>query len=135
MPKPERFQNYMELKPSDPFPGGGKAAILIDENDCGKRVRAELVELQPAEGFPVHIHPNSDHVIVVVHGRGRLLWQDEERQIVAGDTFVVPMGDVHSITADNNTPLRFVVVNVPPVDFHDHDFMRPVDSQRPPSLG
>jgi quercetin dioxygenase-like cupin family protein len=128
MPVRDHINNYLNLQPKDPFPGGGKAAILIDEEDCEKRVRAELVELQPKEGFPVHVHPKSDHVILVVSGKGHLLWGSEEREIIMGDTFVVPMGDVHSIRASDSTPLRFVVINVPPVDFDHHDFMRPVDS-------
>ncbi len=128
MPVRDHINNYLNLQPTDPFPGGGKAAILIDEEDCEKRVRAELVELQPHEGFPVHVHPKSDHVILVVYGTGHLLWGSEEREIVTGDTFVVPMGDVHSIRAGDSTPLRFVVINVPPVDFDHHDFMQPVAS-------
>jgi quercetin dioxygenase-like cupin family protein len=127
MPSPAQFKNYLEISPTEPFPGGGRVEILINENDCGKRVRAELVELQPEEGFPVHVHPKSDHVILVVQGTGELLWGDERRRITCGDTFVVPMGDVHSITAGVAEPLRFVVINVPPIDFHHHDFMRPVE--------
>ena len=127
MPSPTQFKNFLRVRPEESFPGGGKAEILIDENDCGKRARAELVELQAEEGFPVHTHPKSDHIILVVQGNGELLWVDEVRKITRGDTFVVPMGDVHSIKAGGDGPLRFVVINVPPVDFHHHDFMQPVE--------
>ena len=127
MPKWGQVKNFIKMKPSESFPGGGKFALLIDEKLCGKRARAELVELQPQEGFPVHVHPKSDHLILVVQGQGRLLWQGKERNVVTGDTFVVPRGDEHSIRAGGGG-LRFVVINVPPIDFHHHDFMVPVEA-------
>ena len=128
MPVHEPINNYLKLQPTQPFPGGGKAAILIDEEECEKRARAELIELQPGEGFPIHIHPKSDHIILVVSGTGNLRWEEKELRIVTGDTFVVPMGDVHSIRAGEEAALRFVVVNVPPIDFDHHDFMQPLES-------
>ena len=127
MPNPTHFKNYQRVKPQDPFPGGGKVALLIDGKDCGNRVRAELVELQEGEAFPLHIHPKSDHVIIVVGGEGHLQWEVDKREITTGDTFVVPMGEIHSIKAGDKSPLRFMVVNVPPVDFDNEHFMQPVD--------
>ena len=127
MPRPSQFRNFLRVQPSEPFPGGGKVEILIDEHDCGDRARAELVELSAGEGFPIHVHPKSDHLILVIEGRGELHWEGEDREIVAGDTFVVPRGDVHSIKATQEGRFRFVVINVPPVDFHHHDFMQPVE--------
>jgi len=126
MPRSERFGNFLHSQPQAPFPGGGRAAILIDENECERRVRAELVELRASERFPLHVHPKSDHVIIVVSGKGILLWQDQEREIVAGDTFVVPMGEIHSIGAASDEGLRLVVINVPPVAFDHEDFMHSV---------
>jgi quercetin dioxygenase-like cupin family protein len=128
MPRSEQIKNYLKVTPKDPFPGGGRFALLIDERECDQRVRAELVELEPDECFPLHIHPKSDHIIIVVSGEGQLLWRGAERQIVAGDTFVVPLGDTHSIGAGSRGPLRFVVLNVPPIDFHHPDFMHPVEA-------
>jgi|GEM_PF-5367428 quercetin dioxygenase-like cupin family protein len=127
MPRSEEFKNYLQLEPNQAFPGGGRFAILIDEHECDQRVRAEVVELEPREHFPLHVHPKSDHVIMVVSGEGYLSWRGEHRYIVAGDTFVVPLGEIHSIGAGNKTPLRFVVLNIPPIDFHHSDFMQPID--------
>ena len=127
MPRPASIKNYLNVKPRDPFPGGGKVAVLIDSSKCGNRVRAELVDLRPTEAFPLHVHPKSDHVIIVVRGNGHLSWEENEREIIVGDTFVVPMGKVHSIRAGNNDGLRFVVINVPPVEFDDKYFMKTVD--------
>jgi quercetin dioxygenase-like cupin family protein len=128
MPAREPINNYLKVQPKEPFPGGGKAAILIDAEECDNRARAELIELQPGEGFPIHTHPKSDHIILVVSGTGQLLWEGKELSIVTGDTFVVPMGDVHSIKAGDEAALKFVVINVPPIDFDHHDFMQPVES-------
>ena len=122
-----RVKNYLNVEPKSPFPGAGRTEILIDGNECENRIRAELVELTPQEAFPAHVHPKSDHVIIIVQGDGYLLLDDEERKIIAGDTFVVPRGKVHSIKANNNSSLRFVVINVPPIDFHHPDFMQPVE--------
>ena len=74
------------------------------------------VECAPGSQQPLHSHPESEQVYVIVSGEGTMLVEDEERSVRAGDTIFIPPGSRHAIRNKSGTELIFASAASPPFD-------------------
>ncbi len=68
------------------------------------------VALLPGHGLHYHSHESRDEVWNVVSGSGRVVIDDEERPVAAGDVISLPAGCKHTIFAD--TELKVIEVQL-----------------------
>ena len=54
---------------------------------------------EPGQASPIHCHPGADEIYHVVEGEGLFNDGRTERTLVAGDTVVFPVGELHQVTA------------------------------------
>lgn len=75
------------------FPGVARRTLNAGE-------RTMLVEVELAQGavVPLHTHPH-EQIGYLSRGRVRFVIGDEERELAAGDSWLVPSGVPHVVTA------------------------------------
>jgi mannose-6-phosphate isomerase-like protein (cupin superfamily) len=78
-----------------------------------------------------HVHAGYDEVYFVLGGRGRVRLDSSEMELRPGAVAVVPAGTVHSLEAEGDDAIEFVIFGAPPVSVED-ERARPV---RPPAEG
>jgi quercetin dioxygenase-like cupin family protein len=77
-------------------------------------ITPELLEMEAIYGGtgqlpPPHLHPGQDERFEVLEGTVRAVIDGEERSHGAGETFEVPAGAVHQMTADPPARIRWQV--------------------------
>jgi mannose-6-phosphate isomerase-like protein (cupin superfamily) len=74
----------------------------------------------PAGGETVeHYHGASEEIYFFTRGRGRLRLGDEESEVVAGDTVVIPPGTRHKLWSTGGDPLKLLCCCSPPYSHED----------------
>ena len=83
-------------------PSGVALGIVVCQSGC--------------KGSP-HVHQNSDEIIVVLHGIGRFVVDNEEYVLREGETIIIPRGITHSYESlDPATPFEFIWIYNNPGD-------------------
>jgi mannose-6-phosphate isomerase-like protein (cupin superfamily) len=97
--------------------GGQVSYLLLAPGQLGsENVAITWVEGEPGSEQPVHKHPNSEQVYVVVRGRGVMRVGNEEREVEAGTMVLVPPRTGHAIRNAGEEPLVFVSATSPPFE-------------------
>ena len=87
------FRSNADASAVEMFPGVVRRTLNSGD-------RATLIEVTLAEGavVPVHTHPH-EQIGYVAEGRVRFDIDGEERELAAGDSYLVPGGAPHLVTA------------------------------------
>jgi len=78
----------------------------------GNGVSILLYRIEPGHRFARHQHPYPELGVVLV-GRGRALFGDEERTLREADSYYFPAGMPHSFTAEGEGPTVVMGVTIP----------------------
>jgi len=70
------------------------------------------------KGAP-HYHKAYDEVYYVLSGHGQLVVENETYELRSGAVAVIPAGAMHSLEAEGDAPLEFIIFGVPPVSVAD----------------
>jgi mannose-6-phosphate isomerase-like protein (cupin superfamily) len=97
--------------------GGQVSYLLLAKGQFGSgNLAITWVEGGPGSEQPLHSHPASEQVYVIVRGRGVMKVGGEEREVEAGTLVFIPRGTDHAIHNDGAEPLVFVSATAPPFD-------------------
>jgi mannose-6-phosphate isomerase-like protein (cupin superfamily) len=66
-----------------------------------------------------HYHRASEEIYLFTHGSGRMRLGDEESDVAAGDTVVIPPGTPHKLWNTGSEPLRLLCCCAPPYSHED----------------
>ena len=66
-----------------------------------------------------HYHRVSEEIYFFTHGSGRMRLGDEESDVAAGDTVVIPPGTAHKLWNTGSEPLRLLCCCAPPYSHED----------------
>jgi len=86
------------------------AREFVGEDNGVSGISFLLVEAPPGRGPRLHRH-DYDAVIVVQEGVGRFTAGDEQVELTAGDTLVIPAGTPHSFVNTGSVMLRQVDIH------------------------
>jgi quercetin dioxygenase-like cupin family protein len=78
------------------------------------RAQLDLYCLGPGQEQKPHTHPDQDKIYYVLEGRGRVLLDNHEEILEAGEAVVAPAGAAHGLANAGSTPLLALVVVTPP---------------------
>lgn len=92
------------------FQGGkGNLFARMYVDGLGKIMRGRL---EPGASIGMHAHETSSEVIYILRGSGRILYDDTEEAVRAGDCHYCPKGHRHSLI--NNSPAELLFFAVVP---------------------
>jgi mannose-6-phosphate isomerase-like protein (cupin superfamily) len=66
-----------------------------------------------------HYHRQSEEIYFFTHGRGRMRLADDESDVAAGDTVVIPPGIRHKLWNTGSEPLKLLCCCAPPYSHED----------------
>ncbi len=103
--------------------GGGQVShlLLAPGQFCSENLAVTWVEGEPGSEQPVHAHPASEQVYVIVAGRGAMTVGDETREVGPGTAVLVPPDTPHAIRCVGDERLIFISATSPPFDMPPDD--------------
>ena len=88
---------------------------LIDEGLVdSEQFVAGLSTLNPGIKAPLHVHPDSEEINVVLAGKGNFLTDEGAQPIKVGDWNFIPKGVAHSHENTGNEPFTIIWIYSPP---------------------
>ncbi len=90
------------------FKGGEKeyiARMFVDEYN-----RIMYGRLEPGASIGMHLHDTSSEAIYILQGNGKVLIDDGEERVSAGQCHYCPKGHAHSLVNDSDADLIFFAV-------------------------
>ena len=94
-------------------PGVFKRVILQMTDVIDGRIKMINWALLPTgKAFQAHFHEDMQEIFIVIKGAARILVDNEQAEIHAGDTVVVPVGSIHSMENVGQNDVEYIVVGV-----------------------
>lgn len=111
----------MKISAVDTSPRNERAGqvshLLLAPGQFGSnRMAITLVNGEPNSEQPMHSHPESEQVYVIVAGSGVMRVDDEERQVGPGTLVFIPPGAAHAIRNVGESTLTYVSATSPPFE-------------------
>jgi quercetin dioxygenase-like cupin family protein len=98
----------MEEKKLEHFKGGEKQFYAkMYTHELGKIMRGRL---EPGASIGLHTHDTSSEIIYILEGNGKVLYDDTQETLQAGDCHYCPKGHAHSLINDSEADLEFFAV-------------------------
>jgi mannose-6-phosphate isomerase-like protein (cupin superfamily) len=106
---------HISESPANRRGNGQVSYLLLAPGQFGSRhLSVTYVECAPGSRQPLHEHPDSEQVYVIVAGRGRMTVGEEEQDVAAGTMVLVPPGAAHAIVNPGPEALVYVSATSPP---------------------
>lgn len=89
---------------------------LVNPKLGSRFLQFRITKINPGGGDKYHSHPNSEQIIYVLKGKGKI---EVERKIypLSKDALVfIPPGVRHHVKNDSKVPLHFVILWAPPAN-------------------
>jgi quercetin dioxygenase-like cupin family protein len=86
----------------------GYRSFVLAGKEHGMACTASLGVLEPGAGAPLHVHPDTDEILIVLEGELDVRLGDERRSVGAGHTVAIPAGTPHAFVALGPGTARFI---------------------------
>ena len=90
------------------FKGG--EGVMVAKMYVDDTVRILKAYLEKDSSIGMHRHEGSSETIYILSGEGKVLFEDTEEVLQAGDCHYCPEGKQHSLVNTGDEPLHFVAV-------------------------
>ncbi len=95
----------MEEKVLPNFKGGEKEyRVFMFDDENNKIMKGKLI---PGASIGYHKHEGTSEIIFIISGKGRVLYDDTEEKVSAGECHYCPEGHSHSLINDSDEDLIF----------------------------
>jgi quercetin dioxygenase-like cupin family protein len=88
---------------------------LSDESHNTKNLLLGITEIKPGDRAPVHKHEESEEVVYVLKGAGKIYFSEFENNIYPGSVIYIPKNKEHSVGATGAQKLKLVCIFSPPL--------------------
>ena len=110
---------YRETKPYITKDGSTIRELMHpDHHSVRNQSLAEAI-VQPGMATLRHQHLRAEEIYHITNGSGRMSLDDQEFEVVEGDTVVISPGVVHHLINNGACELRFLCCCSPPYDHND----------------
>jgi mannose-6-phosphate isomerase-like protein (cupin superfamily) len=117
-----RIENLDRAKPFTAKDGSEIRELAgIPTGNSANQSLAEAT-VPPAAETEEHYHLDSEEIYFFTSGRGRMKLGDEETDVSAGDTVVIPPGTPHKLWNTGAEPLKLLCCCAPPYSHEDTFF-------------
>ncbi len=101
------FEN-MEFVKRTEFLGGKKSFFIRSYNDGVNNIMSD--RLEPGASIGYHKHETGSEIIYIIKGSGKVLYDNNEERVAAGQCHYCPKGHFHSLINDSDSDLYFFAV-------------------------
>lgn len=93
--------------------------ILAPANSVVEKQSLAEALLQPGQSTDEHYHPETEEIYYILTGRGRMVIEDEERDVGPLDGIAIPPGSRHKMYNTGTEDLVFLCCCVPAYTHED----------------
>lgn len=108
---------YVKRKEECEVINTGRGELIFEllgvHNGDAEQHSVALVEMEKNGASSPHWHPKAEESYLILEGKGKLVIDGKERNVVPGDLAKIPVGKVHQIFNDHAETLKFYVVCAP----------------------
>jgi mannose-6-phosphate isomerase-like protein (cupin superfamily) len=111
------FTQTLASSPENRRGNGQLSRLLLAPGQFGSRhLAVTWVQAAPGSQQPLHAHPESEQVYVIVSGQGRMIIAGEEQEVRAGTLVFIPPGAEHAIHNPGPHELAYISAAAPPFE-------------------
>jgi mannose-6-phosphate isomerase-like protein (cupin superfamily) len=99
--------------------GSGIRELLAHRNSCIKNQSLAEARVAPGRSTAPHYHPRTEEIYYILEGTGRMTIDGQCQDVGPGDAIAIPPGAVHTITATDKEPLKFLCCCAPGYEHSD----------------
>ncbi len=90
---------------------GFKTQLLIGELNSGsKEISIQITDVDPDKMQYLHSHDQAQ-CYYIISGRGQMIIDDEEKEVLKGDAVFIPPNSTHGIKNTGDLPLTYLTAN------------------------
>ncbi len=105
----------MDFKPYKLINPNRTVRIIIDDKICeAKNISAGFTIIDPLSSTIFHSHDNEEEFIYIMKGKGKLITEKEEHEVIDNTVIFIKPGIKHKIENSEKYPLYFIFVYSPP---------------------
>lgn len=93
--------------------------LLAHRNSCIRNQSLAEARLPVGAATTTHYHPVMEEIYYILEGRGRMLIDDESRDVGPGDAIAIPPGATHQIINAGEITLKFLCCCAPAYEHDD----------------
>jgi quercetin dioxygenase-like cupin family protein len=109
------------------LPGRHLRWVVTKENTGANHCTMCVIVVQPGETVrPAHSHPNSEEVIYLLSGTGRVCIEGVVEPVHAGCAILFPQGSIHMLQNSGTEPMKVACFFAPPSDLSTYKFFEDV---------
>lgn len=109
------------------LPGRDLRWLVTEESTGAKHCTMCVIEVQPGQTVrPAHSHPNSEEVIYILQGSGRVMINGVVEPVKAGCAVLFPMGAIHMLRNSGDELMKVACFFAPPSDLSTYKFFEDV---------
>ncbi len=106
---PIQLQNVKQTA-EESYPWGRLRWLMSDELQPGAEQTMGVVQIDPGQHNPLHLHPNCEELLYVTAGACEHLLGDEKVLMKVGDLIRIPRNVPHYAKCVSNEPLEAIIV-------------------------
>jgi len=109
------------------LPGRDLRWLVTQESTGAKHCTMCVIEVQPGQTVrPAHSHPNSEEVIYILQGSGRVMIDGVVEPVKAGCAVLFPKGAIHMLRNSGDELMKVACFFAPPSDLSTYKFFEDV---------
>lgn len=109
------------------LPGRQLRWVVTNENTGARHCTMAVIEVQPGQTVrPAHSHPNSEEIIYLLSGNGRVCIEGVVEPIHAGCAILFPQGNIHMLQNSGTEVMKVACFFAPPSDLSTYKFFEEV---------
>lgn len=82
--------------------------------DTGEYTQVVIMNINPGEDIGTEVHADTDQVLYLVAGEGKVVLNKEEMPFKAGDLVLVHAGTEHNFITVGSEPMKIITTYSPP---------------------
>lgn len=82
--------------------------------DTGEYIQVVIMSINPGEDIGLEVHADTDQVLYLIKGEGKVVLNGEEMPFKAGDVVLVHAGTEHNFVTVGSEPMKIITMYSPP---------------------
>ena len=109
------------------LPGRSLRWVVTNQNTGARHCTMAVIEVQPGQTVrPAHSHPNSEEIIYLLSGTGRVWIEGVIEPVKAGCAILFPQGDIHMLQNSGTEVMKVACFFAPPSDLSTYKFFEDI---------
>lgn len=86
-----------------------------------KNLSVCVIRVMPGETVrPAHSHPNSEELIYIINGSGKVMIEDEVGEVTAGSAILFEQGKIHMLQNSGNIEMKVICFFAPATNIDNY---------------